>query len=89
MTGPVLSLGKTSILKSRKLAFFCSVKCPGQPIVQAYDFASAARGAGITVIGGFQSPIEKDCLDLLLRGTQPVIVCPARAGSGEENYPRH
>ncbi len=47
--------------------------------MQAYDFARAARDAGITVIGGFQSPIEKDCLDLLLRGTQPIIVCPARS----------
>ncbi len=30
------------------------------------------------MIGGFHSPIEKDCLDLLLHGTQPVIICPAR-----------
>ena len=36
------------------------------------------RDAGVAVIGGFHSPIEKDCLDLLLRGTQPVIICPAR-----------
>lgn len=61
------------------LAFFCSVKCPGGPILQSYDLARLLRDAGITVIGGFQSPVEKDCLDLLLRGTQPVIICPARS----------
>jgi hypothetical protein len=26
----------------------------------------------------FHTPIEKDCLDLLLRGRQPVVICPAR-----------
>ena len=79
---PVFALGDPDILKSRKLAFFCSVKCPGEPIVQAYDFSRVIRETGITVIGGFQSPIEKDCLELLLRGTQPVIVCPARSLHG-------
>ena len=75
----VLAIGDTSILKSRKLAFFCSVNCPGEPIVQAYDFARAMRDARVAVMSGFQSYVEKDCLELLLRGTQPVIVCPARA----------
>ncbi len=79
IAGPVLSLGNPEILKGKKMAFFCSVKCPGEPILQAYDLGRALRNAGITVIGGFQSPIEKDCLDLLLRGSQPVIVCPARS----------
>ena len=36
------------------------------------------RDAGIPVIGGFQTPMEKECLRLLLRGDQPVVVCPAR-----------
>ena len=58
------------------------VRMDGEPIVQAYDFARATRDAGVTVIGGFQSPIEKDCLDLLLRGSQPVIICPARSLHG-------
>ena len=29
-------------------------------------------------MGGFLSPMEKECLDLLLRGKQPVIVCYAK-----------
>lgn len=79
---PVFALGDPGILKGKKLALFCSVKCPGDPIVQAYDFARAVRDAGVTVISGFQSPIERDCLDLLLRGSQPVIICPARSLHG-------
>jgi len=27
------------------------------------------------MIGGFHAPMEKDCLDLLLRGPQPVVLC--------------
>jgi len=82
VAGPVLSLGDSRILNGQKLAIFCSVKCPGNPIVQAYDFARTLRDRGTTVIGGFQSPIEKDCLELLLRGSQPVIICPARSLDG-------
>jgi predicted Rossmann fold nucleotide-binding protein DprA/Smf involved in DNA uptake len=37
------------------------------------------RDEGATVISGFHSPIEKECLRILLRGKQPIIVCPARA----------
>ncbi|HDH87246.1 MAG TPA: hypothetical protein ENF36_04260 [Desulfobacteraceae bacterium] len=41
--------------------------------------ARSLRDAGVAVIGGFHSPIEKDCFDLLLRGIQPIIICPARS----------
>lgn len=37
------------------------------------------RDAGVTVIGEFHSPMEKECLNILLRGSQPIIVCPARS----------
>ncbi len=73
------ALGNLDILRRKKLALFCSVKCPGNLILQTYDLARALRDAGVTVIGGFHSPMEKECLALLLRGTQPVIVCPARS----------
>src|SRR5438105_10760417 len=70
--------GNFDILDTHKVALFCSVSCPGNLIVQTYDLAVALRLAGVTVIGGFHSPMEKECLSVLLRGTQPVIVCPAR-----------
>ena len=75
----IWSLGNLEILKGLLLGFFCSVKCPGEIILQTYDLARALRDNGISVIGGFHSPIEKDCLDLLIKGTQPIILCPARS----------
>lgn len=75
---PLTALGDLDILRQKKLALFCSVKCPGNLILQTYDLARALRDTGVTVISGFHSPMEKECLTLLLRGTQPVIVCPAR-----------
>jgi predicted Rossmann fold nucleotide-binding protein DprA/Smf involved in DNA uptake len=41
--------------------------------------ARALRAASVPVIGGFHSPMEKESLDLLLRGTQSVVICPARS----------
>ena len=61
---------------------FCSVKCPGDLILKTYDLARGLRDDGTTVIGGFHSPMEKECLTILLRGTQPVIICPARSIEG-------
>ena len=45
------------------------------------------REAGIPVVGGFQTPMERECLRLLLRGNQPVVVCPAR-GIDDVRVPR-
>lgn len=75
----IWALGNLEILKKPLLGFFCSVKCPGDLILRAYDLARSLRDNGIIVIGGFHSPIEKDCLDLLIKGTQPIILCPARS----------
>jgi len=38
----------------------------------------ALREGGVAVVGGFQSPVEREGLDILLRGHQSVTVCPAR-----------
>jgi len=76
------SLGNMDILKHKKLALFCSVKCPGNLILQAYDLAGHLRQSGVTVISGFHSPMERECLTILLRGKQPIIFCPARGIHG-------
>lgn len=60
------------------LALFCSVKCPGELILKTYDLARALRDRGVAVISGFHSPMEQECLNILLKGQQPVILCPAR-----------
>ena len=78
----ITALGNLAIFKDKKIAFFCSVKCPGHLILKTYDLAQHLKEAGVTVIGGFHSPIERECLTILLRGKQPVIVCPARSIKG-------
>ena len=75
----ITAIGSLAILERQTTALFCSVKCPGNLILQTYDLARAMRDAGATVIGGFHSPMEKECLAVLLRGTQPIIICPARS----------
>lgn len=75
----VTARGNLAILANQMLALFCSVRCPGDLILKTYDLARSLRDAGVTVIGGFHSPMEKECLTLLLRGKQPVAVCLARA----------
>ena len=78
----IMALGDPGILSRRKLALFCSVRCPGKLILQTYDLAHKLRHAGVTVIGGFHSPMERECLAVLLRSPNPIIVCPARAIDG-------
>jgi predicted Rossmann fold nucleotide-binding protein DprA/Smf involved in DNA uptake len=73
------TIGNLDILNKNLLGFFCSIKCPGSIILKTYDLARSFRDAGIPLISGFHSPIEKDVFDLLLSGSQPLVVCPARS----------
>ena len=72
------ALGNLELLTLPKTALFCSARCPGDAILRAYDQAAKWRDEGRCVIGGFHSPVEKECLRILLRGDAPVILCPAR-----------
>ena len=72
------SKGNARLLEEPLTALLCSQRCPGDLILKTYDLARAMRDAGVPVIGGFQTPMEKECLRLLLRGSQPIVVCPAR-----------
>src|SRR5687767_12728345 len=74
----VFGIGDASLLSRPCLGLVCSVKCPGSIVLQTYDAIRALRDAGVVVTGGFHSPMERDCLEFLLRGTQPVIWCLAR-----------
>jgi predicted Rossmann fold nucleotide-binding protein DprA/Smf involved in DNA uptake len=76
------ALGNLALLSVRKTALFCSAHSPGHTILAAYDQAARWRDAGRCVISGFHSPVEKECLRILLRGRQPIIVCLARGLGG-------
>ncbi|MEW6267070.1 MAG: DNA-processing protein DprA [Thermodesulfobacteriota bacterium] len=76
------SLGDPGILRRRLFGLICSIKCPGSIVIKTFDAIRELRDAGVTMIGGFHSPMERECLDLLLRGAQPAVLCPARRLSG-------
>jgi predicted Rossmann fold nucleotide-binding protein DprA/Smf involved in DNA uptake len=79
-TAPNLhAISNLSLFSQNAIALFCSIKCPGDLILKTYDLAQALRDAEIPVISGFHTPIKQDCLKILLRGTQPIIHCPARS----------
>ena len=73
------AIGNLEILAVHRVGLFCSVRCPGDAILAAYDAARKLRDEGVTVVSGFHSPVEKECLRILLRGKQPIIIVLARA----------
>ena len=75
---PITAKGNLEVLDKSLIGFFCSIRCLGDVILKTYDLARTLRETDVTIIGGFQSPMEKECLDLLLRGSASVVVCPAR-----------
>jgi predicted Rossmann fold nucleotide-binding protein DprA/Smf involved in DNA uptake len=72
------ALGNLDILSQPKTALFCSTRCPGDAILRAYDQAVHWRNMGRCIVSGFHSPVEKECLQILLRGKQSIIISPAR-----------
>jgi predicted Rossmann fold nucleotide-binding protein DprA/Smf involved in DNA uptake len=75
---PIDCIGNLALLDQPAIALFCSRQCPGELVNRSFDLALRLRDAGRPTIGGFHSPMEQECLRLLLRGSQPVIMCPAR-----------
>jgi predicted Rossmann fold nucleotide-binding protein DprA/Smf involved in DNA uptake len=73
------ALGNIGILDQRKLAVFCSTTCPAEITSQTRDLMEKLADARVVVIGGFHSPVERQCLDILLRAALPIIVFPARS----------
>ena len=76
------ALGDAAVLQNRLLGLICSIQCPGSVVIKTFDAVRELRDAGVVVIGGFHSPMEQECLDILLRGTQPVVLCAAKGLPG-------
>jgi predicted Rossmann fold nucleotide-binding protein DprA/Smf involved in DNA uptake len=74
VAGPVETVGAAVLLQREKLGLICSRKCPGDIIVKTYEFARLVRGSSLAILSGFHSPIEKDCLPILLRTQGPIII---------------
>lgn len=72
------AIGNVDILQHRLLGLICSIECPGSVVIRTFDAVRELRDTGVAMIGGFHSPMEQECLEILLRGSQPIIVCPAK-----------
>lgn len=71
-------VGSPAPLSAPVTAFLCSKEAPGATILKAFDQAAAWRDSLRCVISGFHSPLERQCLDILLRGQQSVVMALAR-----------
>jgi len=72
-------IGDPRLLAGPLLGFFSSITVPPDLILATLDFARQLRNEGIAVVAGFHAPLEGRCLELLLRGEQPIVVCLARS----------
>lgn len=84
------SIGNTELLKLEKVAFLCSRKFPDEVALRSYQWADEQREKGTCVISGYHSPIERDVLRRLLKGTQPIIIAMAmglKKVDAEWNHP--
>jgi len=73
------AIGNVCLLDCHLAGLLCSRKCPADRILEAYDqFKEWARNPETTVISSFHSPVEKECLRLLLKGKANIILCSAR-----------
>jgi predicted Rossmann fold nucleotide-binding protein DprA/Smf involved in DNA uptake len=81
-TSEASCVGNPDLFGQPLLGIFASVKCPARLILAAHDAAGEISAQGKSVISGFQSPVEKEMLEVLLRGPSPIIICPARGLEG-------
>jgi predicted Rossmann fold nucleotide-binding protein DprA/Smf involved in DNA uptake len=75
----MIFLGNSEIWSLQKFAFFCSSRYSASCVLRSYDWATEMKDVGLCVISGFHSYIEKDVFEILLNGTQPIILVLARS----------
>lgn len=83
----IWALGNFDIIGAKPLALFCSAKCTGSIILKTVDTIKQLRDAEVAIASGFHSPLERECLNILLKGRQPIILCPARSIEGMQVKP--
>lgn len=73
-------LGNAGLLAlPERVAFLSSRRIAPADVLRCCDWAAGMRGEGVCVLGGFQSPLERDVLRFLLRGCVPVVMALARS----------
>ena len=72
-------IGEQTLVSRRLTAFFASRKCPGSAIRATMDWAVEQARKKTPLIGGFQSPLERSVLEIVLAAKSPVVIVLARA----------
>jgi len=71
-------IGNLKLLNLPKTAFLCSSKYSSKAVLKSYDWAKEQCKNERCIISGFHSVLEKDVLQILLKGDQPIIYALAR-----------
>jgi predicted Rossmann fold nucleotide-binding protein DprA/Smf involved in DNA uptake len=82
----VAAIGNIDLLNQHKTGLLCSRKCPAEKILDAVDLFKDWAKEDRLVVSGFHSPVERECLKILLKSSGRAIVCPAR-GIGNMRIP--
>lgn len=77
-SAPLALLGNPALLDQALIGLLCSRRVPPALEEHTLAWARSARDLRFPVVGGFLSPVERRCLEVLLEGTQPAVVCLAR-----------
>ena len=73
------TFGNTELLKMRKVGFLASRKIPSLSILPTLDWATeASKREDIAVVSGFHSKMERNVLEILLKGQCGIIIVLAR-----------
>ncbi|MEA2040621.1 MAG: hypothetical protein U9N82_12485 [Thermodesulfobacteriota bacterium] len=75
----VFFTGNLDIIKQYPvIGVLASGKAPGPVVWESYQFFYALRDAGVTIAGGWHSPLEKGILDTLIEGKVNVAFFAAK-----------
>lgn len=81
-TAGIWVAGPPALLREPIEGFFSSVRAPCRAVLPVLELAGLAARRGVGFVGGFQSPIERAVLEVLLDGDGPIVVAPARSIPG-------
>ena len=70
--------GDKALFERPLTAFFASRQCPGSAIRAAMDWTVEQARHKTPLIGGFQSPLERSVLEIVLAAKSPVVIVLAR-----------
>ncbi len=85
-TTKMATIGNVDLLNQHKTGLLCSRKCPAEKILDAVELFKDWAKEERMVISGFHSPVERECLKILLKSSGRAIICSAR-GIGKMRIP--